>query len=248
MLFYRIKYLTFVCTLLFLLAQQSYVGPPFITDDPEPVEFKHWEYYISTMNIFQKGVWEGTTPHIETNYGLVPNVQVHLLLPLNYVYTKQNDNIDIGYSYTEFGIKYRFVQETNQSPQIGTFPLIEIPTLKNYEFGNGKPKIYIPIWLQKTWGKLTTYGGGGYWINPGINNKNWIFTGWEIQYDISKVITLGEEFYYHSSDAIGDKVVTAFNIGGFINATKNFHIIFSVGHSIINESFITSYAGLLWTI
>ncbi|MGD0711746.1 MAG: hypothetical protein ABR968_11290 [Bacteroidales bacterium] len=243
-----IKYLTFIFALILLLARQSYGGPPFNTDDPEPVQFKHWEYYISTMNIFQQGAWSGTSPHLEMNYGLLPNVQVHLLLPMNYVYTKQNDNINFGYSYTEFGIKYRFMQETKTSPQIGTFPIIEIPTISNNKFGNGESKVFIPVWLQKTWGNLTTYGGGGYWINPGINNKNWIFSGWEIQYDISSVITLGGELYYHSSDAVGNKSVAAINTGGFINVTKRFHIIFSVGHSLINESFTSTYAGLLWTV
>ena len=65
-------------------------------------------------------------------------------------------------------------------PQIGTFPIIEIPTIRNSEFGNGKAQLYIPVWIQKSWDKLTTYGGAGYWINPGSNNKNWVYTGWEI--------------------------------------------------------------------
>ncbi len=238
----------FIGFMLLFLVKQAYAGPPFITDDPEPVDFKHWEYYISTMDMFQQGAWEGTSPHIEINYGLVPNVQVHLILPMNYIYTKKNDNINVGYSYTEFGVKYRFIQETKSSPQLGTFPIIEIPTIRNNNFGNNWTQIFIPLWLQKTWGKLTTYGGGGYWVNPGTNNKNWIFAGWEIQYDISDVVTLGEELYFHSADAIGNKAVTAFNAGGIINATKKFHILFSVGHSIINESFISTYAGLLWTV
>ena len=24
-------------------SQKSFAGPPFVTDDPEPVEYKHWE-------------------------------------------------------------------------------------------------------------------------------------------------------------------------------------------------------------
>jgi hypothetical protein len=28
--------------------------------------------------------------------------------------------------------------------------------------------------------------GAGYWINPGSGNKNWVFAGWEAQYDFSE--------------------------------------------------------------
>jgi hypothetical protein len=237
--------LTAIFILLFILP--VYGGPPFNTDDPQPVEFKHWEYYISTINIFQSRGWSGTSPHFEVNYGLVPNVQVHLLLPVNYNYSRKQGG-NFGYANTEFGIKYRFVQETENTPQIGTFPIIEIPTIKNSDFSNGETQIYIPAWVQKSWGKLTTYGGIGYWINPGTDNKNWIFSGWEIQYDISTIVTLGGELYYHSSDAMDHKSVTAFNIGGMINASQRTHFIFSIGHSITNESFFSSYFGLQWTI
>jgi hypothetical protein len=227
--------------------QKSFAGPPFDTDDPETVAYKHWEYYISSINTFQLGVWSGTSPHFEINYGLVPDVQIHLLLPVNYNYTRQEGG-SFGYADTEFGIKYRFVHETENSPQIGTFPIIEIPTIKNNGFSSGKTKIYLPVWAQKSWGKLTTYGGVGYWINPGAGNKNWIFSGWEIQYDISPALTLGGELYYHSADTRNSKSGTGFNLGGSVNPSTKFHIIFSFGHSIINTRTINSYLGLLWTI
>jgi hypothetical protein len=241
------KYLVFSITYLLLNIHLIYAGPPFNTDDPEPVSFKHWEYYISSINNHQTGFWTGTAPHFELNYGLVPNVQVHLLLPMNYDYSGRHGSA-YGYASTEFGIKYRFVQETESTPQVGTFPILEIPTVKNNEFSNGETKIFLPVWLQKSWGKLTTYGGAGYWINPGANNKNWIFSGWEIQYDFSDVITLGGEFYYHTADSKTTNSETGFNLGGSINPSAKFHFIFSFGHTLTNDNTFTSYLGLLWTI
>ena len=144
--------------------------------------------------------------------------------------------------------KYRFIKETENMPQVGTFPIVEIPTIRNSEFSNGKAQYYIPLWAQKSWGKLTTYGGVGYWINPGTNNKNWVFSGWEMQYDLSKIVTLGAEVYYHSADTVDHESVTAFNIGGMINASQKTHFIFSLGHSLKNESFFSSYVGVQWTI
>jgi hypothetical protein len=241
------RYIVLPVILFLLLSQWSYAGPPFITDDPQPVDFKHWEFYISSINTMQSGVWTGTSPHFELNYGLIQNVQVHLLLPMNYSYTR-NEHTNLGYANTEFGIKYRFVQESDNAPQIGVFPIIEIPTIKNNDFSNDKAQIYLPVWAQKSWGKLTTYGGVGYWINPGTNNKNWMFSGYELQYDISSHFTFGSEIYYHTADTVDSKSVSGFNLGGFINFTEKFHLIYSVGHSLINDSFISSYIGLLWSI
>ena len=233
--------------LLCFSTQMSFAGPPFFTDDPQPVDFKHWEYYISSINSFQQGSWTGTSPHFEVNYGLIPNIQVHMILPMNYNYTG-HQNADFGYADTEFGMKYRFIQETKDCPQIGTFPIVELPTVKNSTFSSGRTHIYLPIWAQKSWGKFTTYGGVGYWINPGSTNKNWTFTGWEAQYDLSSVVTLGAEVYHRSADIIGNKSSTALNFGGLINASKTTHFIFSLGHSLANASIFSCYVGLQWTI
>jgi hypothetical protein len=224
-----------------------FAGPPFQTDDPEPVEYKHWEYYISSIHSLQHNSISGTLPHFEVNYGLVRNVQVHLLLPLNYT-LMHHQNMHYGYGYTELGIKYRFIQETDHSPQVGVFPILEIPTVPANEFNNGKVQLYLPIWLQKSWDKLTTYGGGGFWINPGAGNKNWYFAGWEAQYDFLKALTLGGELYYHSAMTVDSKSSMGFNLGGIVNFSEKAHFIFSAGHTVINESSLNAYAGLLFTI
>jgi hypothetical protein len=241
------KYAILSGLLIFIKLQFCYSGPPFNTDDPETVLFRHWEYYISSISTYQAGVWAGTSPHLEFNYGLVPNVQVHLLLPMNYDYVQHHGG-NIGYADTEFGIKFRFIQEKDNSPQVGVFPNIEIPTVKNSEFSNGKAKIFLPVWAQKSWGKLTSFGGAGYWINPGANNKNWIFAGWEVQYNFSPVFTLGGELIYHSASTDDSKSSAGFDIGESINPSEKFHIIFSFGHSLINDRMFSSYIGSLWTI
>jgi hypothetical protein len=242
------KVLVMAIAILFLLnTQKISAGPPFNTDDPETVRFRHWEYYISSLNNYQAKVWSGTSPHFEINYGLIPNVQVHLLLPLNYSYMKVS-GAKFGYADTEFGIKFRFIKETDNSPQAGVFPIVEIPTIKNSEFSNGKAKIYLPVWLQKSWENLTTYGGVGYWINPGTGNKNWIFSGWELQYSFSPLVTLGGELFYHTAITKEDKPSTGFNLGGSINPSEKMHIIFSAGNTFSKDNSFTSYIGVLWTI
>jgi len=234
--------------LLTLMINPVIAGPPFLTDDPDPVHFRHWEYYLSSQNIFDLRYHSasGTLPHVEVNYGVIPNVQLHLLLPAGYSYTSPQD-LEIGYTYTEFGVKYRFIKESKNVPEIGVFPIVEIPTVTDNRFGQESIQVYLPVWFQKSWNKLTTYGGAGYWINPGAGNKNWVFTGWEVQYDFSKFLTLGSEIYYHTAAMTNDRGIAGFNIGGFLNFSENIHFIFSAGHTLVNENLITAYAGLYLT-
>ena len=56
-------------------------GPPFRTDDPEPVEYQNYEYYILTTGTHISGDTSGVGPAWEFNYGLIPNVQIHIIAP-----------------------------------------------------------------------------------------------------------------------------------------------------------------------
>ncbi len=225
----------------------AFAGPPFKTDDPQPVDYRHWEFYVASEQEFQTHSTGATCPHFEVNYGVIPNVQLHVVVPLGYVHTVQGTHY--GYSDTEFGTKYRFIQETETVPQVGVFPLIEIPTgNENEQLGAGNVQLYVPAWVQKSWGKLTTYAGGGYWYNPGASEKNSLFTGWQAQYDFSEVVTLGGEAFYQAVDGQSPGSGVGFNFGGFINASENHHILFSLGRSLSGESTITGYLGYQLTI
>jgi hypothetical protein len=168
-------------------------------------------------------------------------------MPSMYTFNAPSDMI-YGYTYTEVGVKYRFIKETRNNPEIGVFPIVEIPTVNDPRFGQSNVQVYLPVWIQKSWNKLTTYGGAGYWINPGSGNKNWIFTGWEVQYDFTKLLTLGTELYYHTASAVDSNGAAGITLGGFVNCTENIHFIFSVGHTFAGENLLTTYAGLYITI
>jgi len=222
-------------------------GPPFKTDDPQPVDYLHWEFYVASVQQFGRHEIDATCPHLEVNYGVVPDVQFHVLLPIGYVHTDKTTHF--GLSDAEIGMKYRFIEETETLPQIGLFPLLELPTGdENKQLGTERIQAYFPVWAQKSWGKLTTYAGGGFWYNSGPQQKNWIYTGWEVQYDFSHVITLGGEVYYQTADAQDSESKGGFNIGGSINLTEEHHILFSLGSSVSGPETITGYIGYQLTI
>jgi hypothetical protein len=248
MSFRFLRYLIPCMALCFELATtRAWAGPPFKTDDPQPVDYHHWEFYVASMQEFARDETNATCPHFEVNYGLAPNLQVHLVAPLGYVHSA--GGTQYGYSDTEIGAKYRFVEETESMPQVGVFPMVEIPTGSvDKQLGSGEVQGFLPVWVQKSWGKLTTYAGGGVWYNPGPDRKNWVFAGWEAQYEFSEVVTFGGELYYRTADAQDSKANGGFNVGGFVNLSENHHILFSLGRSISRTELVTGYIGYQLTI
>ncbi len=231
-----------------------FAGPPFLTDDPEPVDYRHWEFYTAAQYQNDKGNLSGTAPHFEANYGVVPNVQLHLIVPDVYNRPKAGPAL-FGPGDVELGVKYRFIQEGKYVPMVGTFPLFEVPTGSKARglgtpvssIGTGEPQLYLPLWLQKSLGPWTSYGGGGYWINPGTGNRNYRYTGWLLQRDITKWLTLGAELFHITSPAAGEQSETGYNIGAIVNFSEIHHFICSAGTDIHGPASLFFYAAYLIT-
>jgi hypothetical protein len=223
-------------------------GPPFVTDDPEPVDYQHWEFYIASQHAETADGWSGTAPHIELNYGVVSNVQLHLIAPLAYDAPASGPR-HYGYGDTELGVKLRFIEESDRRPQVGIFPLLEIPTgSQRNGLGSGHVQAFLPVWLQKSFGdNWTVYGGGGYEINPGAGNRNWGLGGAVLQRQITDNVALGAEVYHRTAMEAGGRGDTAFNIGTVIDFTEHQHLLFSAGRSIDGPTDFQAYLAWLFT-
>jgi hypothetical protein len=222
-------------------------GPPFLTDDPQPVDFMHYEFYIATQYFHQFGSTTGTLPHFEINYGAAPNLQIHLIAPVAYS-TGGGQPFNYGYGDTEVGAKYRFVQETKKQPMVGIFPLVELPTGNQTKgLGTGQTAFYLPVWIQKGFGSWTAYGGGGYWRNPGAGNRDYWFSGLTLQCQTTKQFMVGGELYHTTSQAVGMGENTGFNIGGVYDFDEGHHLMLSVGTGLRGSNRGTAYLAYQWT-
>jgi hypothetical protein len=230
-----------------LASSASWAGPPFITDDPETVAYQHGEFYIAAQYANNKDGKEGTLPHFEFNYGIIPDVQLHLLVPLAFSHMDGGPT-NYGLGDTEVGVKYRFIHEGETTPQVGIFPIVHVPTGdSDLGLGSGYVQTFLPLWVQKNWGPWTTYGGGGYWFNPGGGNKNFWQLGWLVQRDITRLLTLGSELFYFGKDTDDGRDRTGYNIGGIINLSEDHHILVSVGSDIAGDNRFSAYVGYQWT-
>ena len=240
------------CLATMLLPMAAFAGPPFRTDDPEPVDYHHWEFYTFSTGTHVKNDTSGVIPAFEFNYGIIPNGQLHIVAPAAFDSPAGGPTL-FGYGDTELGFKYRFIDEDEHGvrPQVGIFPLLELPTgSQNRGLGSGHVRIYLPLWVQKSYGDWTTYGGGGYWINQDdrLGDKNFWFFGWLLQRKITEKLTLGGEIF-HQTAAVDGVDSTGFNLGGVYDFDETNHLLFSAGLGFQHASETNVYSWYLgWQI
>ena len=222
-------------------------GPPYVTDDPEPVDFRHWEVYLASMTQHTPDDFSGTLPHLEVNYGVIPEVQLHVIVPDAFD-SAAGEARNYGLGDIELGVKYRFLKETDDHPQIAVFPLVELPTGDETRgLGTGHTQLFLPVWMQKTWDKFTSYGGGGYWITPGIDHKNSWFFGWLGQYQLTKTFAPGMEIYYRTAQAVEATATAQVNFGLVWDLSDDYHILASAGPAIRGPHGYQTYMAFQWT-
>lgn len=237
----RARFVAFVLLVFVFWSDQALAGPPYDTDDPEPVEYRHWEFYLASQNSHNRDGWTGTAPHFEVNYGVVPNVQLHVIAPLAYSLPKDGQSA-YGFGDTELGIKYRFVQEQKWIPQIGTFPFLELPTgSRSRGLGNGTAQVFIPLWLQKSFEHWTTYGGGGFWLDAGQRDRHWWYFGWLVQRQLFEGFTLGAEIFHQTPRERGTERDTRFNVGAVIDLSDEHHVLLSAGRGFAGPNLFQGY-------
>lgn len=246
----------------FLLAGcfTAWAGPPFQTDDPEPIDFRNYEFY-TFASADGTGVETDTIgPAVEFNWGALPNVHLHIILPEVAILPSNNPAYApsgagprmFGFGDIETGIKYRFVQETRYRPMIGTFTMFELPT-GNADRGLGVGKVWykVPIWIQKSFGPWTTYGGAGITFVHQTGYRNFPYGGWLVQRDLGKKLTLGLEVFHHGPE--GDatpqiRAATLVDLGGYYKfRDPGFQLLFCYGHTAVGQTENYAYLGLYWT-
>jgi hypothetical protein len=242
-----IRVSAFVVALAALPIGPATAGPPFQTDDPEPVPYQHFEFYTLSTGNTVRGDAQGEGPAFEFNYGLIPNGQVHVIAPFTFN-SPAGASSQFGYGDTELGFKYRFIDEDKNGaqPMVGAYPLIELPTgNERLGLGAGYTRAYFPLWIQKSFGDWTTYGGGGYWINHGDDtaNHDYWYVGWLLQRQVTKQLAIGAEIFHQTAtvafgatDAAATRPTTGLNIGAIYDFDEHNHLLVSLGTGLQNAA------------
>jgi len=253
---------TSVAILFCLLAvpQLRAQGPPFQTDDPVPVDLHHYEFYVFGGLDGTPIETDATGPAFEFNWGAIPRVQLHAVLPWgtaipsnNAAYSPNGTRPTVfGLTDAELGAKVAFFKETRYLPQIGSFTMLELPTGNaNRGLGLGKAWYKVPVWLQKNIGNWLLDGGGGYTFLPQTGYRNYPYGGFLVKYAFGERLELGSEVFSHGAEgeaAPQFRASTMVDVGGYYHfKNPNEQLLLSYGRSVagLTENYL--YVGMYWT-
>ena len=236
-------------------------GPPFQVDDPVPVDFKHYEFYIFGSADGTPAEMDYVGPAFEFNWGAVPRVQIHAILPWGGIHPPNNAIYaptgtgpnETGLLDMEVGAKIAIIKETKTIPQIGTFTMLEIPT-GDYDKGLGIGKVWykIPLWLQKNSGKWLFDGGAGETIVPQTDYHNFPYGGFLVKREVNKKLELAAEVFSHGGEGVAapqTHASTMIDAGGYwhLKGEEFMQLLFAYGHSVAGETENYAYLGLYFT-
>lgn len=235
-------------------------GPPFQTDDPTPVDYGHYEAYVFASADGTPAEMDLTGPAFEFNWGAVPNVQLHMILPLGGIWPSNNPAYlpsgqgpsAFGPIDTELGVKWAIIKQTKHRPQIGTFTMFELPS-GSYAKGLGVGKAWykLPVWAEKEFGPWSLVGGIGYGVVPQAGYKNYLYGGSLLKRVINKRWELAAEVFSHASEgfaAAQTQASTLIDAGGYYHfKAEGWQFLFAYGHSIAGQTENYAYLGLYKT-
>jgi hypothetical protein len=227
--------------------------PPFLTESSEPTETHFAELYFFTQLDRTKSETNIFAPAFDVDYGIFPNSELHLLVPIHHYISNslESEASSTGLGDIEIGFLYSFLEEGEYWPQMGIFPLFELPTGNaNRNLGNGKIWYQLPFTIQKKWNKWVTTACVGHAIDHANEEKNYWFGGLLIEREFSEKLNLGLEIFSQSPTSVykTNGTYTVINIGGHYNLTPNFSVLFSAGHTVIGTRHLIGAISLYWKV
>lgn len=224
-------------------------GPPFLTDDPNPVSYQHKNFYLFSILDRTPDGQLLALPGFQIDYGLAHNLEITTIVP--FIFQTSNKNIPNaqGLGDIQLGMKYALLIEKNNQPQLAFAPIYVTPTGNaNKGLGLGGSQVQIPLWIQKSWNEWTYYGGGGYLLNSAPTLHNTFFGGAVLQRQINEKLMLGTEVFMQGSVSDDTHSFILMSLGGSYNITPSISTLFSISHNIMGLEHVVAYLGITITV
>ena len=235
-------------------------GPPFQTDDPTPVDYGHYEFYVFGTVDGTPAELDPIGPALEFNWGAVPDVQLHAILPWGGVMPSNKavyapggtGPSNYGLSDMELGLKYGFIHQTPHRPQIGSFTMLELPT-GNSDKGLGVGRVWykLPLWAEKEIGPWSLVGGAGFVLVHQTGYRSYPYGGFLVKRELNERLELSIETFSHAREGFAAAQTQASSLidaGGYYHfKSPGWQLLFAYGHSIAGQTENYGYLGLYKT-
>ena len=207
-------------------------GPPFLSDDPTPTDYQHFEAYLFGNKTTARDGISGDAG-VDFNYGATPDLQLTAVLLWGYE-RANGAHFTSGLGNIELAAKYRFLHQEGLDWDVAVFPRLFLPSGSSQ--GERHASLLIPIWLGKNWGDWSTFGGGGCALNRGGDSQDYCIAGWALTRRLRPDLQLGAELYFQSADTKGASASTTLGFGATYDFSARFHALGYVGSGLKNAA------------
>lgn len=198
-------------------------GPPMLTDDARVADYKEWELNTSFLISVTDHV-QVATPHLDLNYGLLPNLQLKIEAPL-WMDFKKGQSVDVEVGDVIAGVKYRFMDEEKSFVSMATFPQYTL---------HGERGFLLPVFVEKTYGKYLTGIGLGHFFGEKDSDRTEV--GALVGFKHNPTLDLMVEYFYVKNH-FGNHGSNGFvNLGFRQDLTDNFVVLASFGTQVVTPS------------
>jgi hypothetical protein len=218
------------------LMRPALAGPPYVADDPEPTDYRHFEIYTFNSGTATRGDVGGATG-IDFNYGAAPDLQLTATLPAGFDRAAGS----AGLSNIELAAKYRFLHQDSFGLDVSFFPRIFLPS-PTKDVGNGAASLLLPVWVQKDWsGGWSAFGGGGCAVSA-RSAQDYCLTGGVVTYQLLPKLQLGVELFHQTADRNGTPATTSVGLGARYDINDTYHLLGYVRRGIENADETDQYS------
>ena len=228
-----------------LMAAPVLAGPPYLSDDPEPTDYQHFEIYAYGNGALSQAGMAGETG-IDFNYGGATDLQLTAVLPLAY-----DEQGRTGLGNVELAAKYRFLHQDVDGWDVSVFPRLFLPSISN-KVGAHHASFLLPFWAEKDFGPWQFFGGGGCTLNHSHDgDRDFCQGGAVLTREIAEGLRLGVEIFHQTRDAVDGKSSTNLGAGLTYDISENYHFLSYWGPGVQNVRETGRgvwYSALLFTI
>ncbi len=224
---------------LALPTRAAFAGPPYVADDPEPTDYRHFEIYTFNNGTTAR---DGTTGEsgIDFNYGAAPDLQLTATLPAGFD-RPAGGGTSFGMSNIELAAKYRFLHQDGFGLDVSVFPRVFLPSGSNV-IGDNHASLLLPVWAQKDWsGGWSAFGGGGCTVSE-FRAVDFCQAGAVLSYQLLPKLQIGAELFHQTAYSRATPATTSAGIGWRYDLNDNYHLLVYVRRGIENTDQADRYS------
>ena len=210
---------------------EAIAGPPFLTDDPDPVDLGHAEINVIGQQTRAAGGRGGSVSG-EANLGCAAETLCHVAMPFAFDHPAGGPS-QAGPGDIEFGVKVRFLDRPDDGWSAAVYPTLDLPTGDaGRGLGNGRAQLLLPLWVQRSSGAWRWDAGIARLVNRAPDARDSWFAGLLAQRSFGDALSLGAELYRRTSTAIGEPSAAGFNVGAIVGLAPNQNLLVSAGRGL----------------